>query len=86
MPPATIDKATKFSISILITLISACTGGAFYLAGIRGEFVEFRKSMDRMERTMDKLATQSQADGRDLSTLRAKVDAIDARVRLLEAR
>ena len=86
MPPATIDSATKVNIGILITLVGAFAGGAAYMGSLRAEFVQVRQSIDRMEKAFEKLASQAQTDGRDLTGLKAKLAEIERRLERIESR
>lgn len=84
MPPTTIDNATKVNLGILITLVGAFTGGAAYLGSMRGEFVQVRQSIDRMEKAFEKLASQAQMDGRDLTGVKAKLLDLERRIEKIE--
>lgn len=85
MPPATIDSATKVNVGILITLVGTFAGGSAYLAALRSEVVQVRQGFDRVEKTLEKLASQAQTDGRDLTSMKAKLLELERRIERLES-
>lgn len=89
MPPTTsasLDSNTRVQFGILVTLITAFTGAAWWAAGMTRDVAAVRENSDKMTAATLRLESLGLEHARMLVAMGKDVEALERRIAVLESK
>lgn len=84
MAANTIDKTTKITLGLWMTILGALCGGVVYITALNSNIIQLVETTKEVRKAIDRNTEQLVHDGKALAVLETLVTTIERRVDLLE--